>query len=129
MVTQCKILATTPLIEMSALAILETAELNRECVSCGGHNELIFCHDCSESRCDNCSILWHKHPKRLSHNLQVYLVLASVPALSCRCMHNLTYLLLYLLSILSLLYLPSFCLASLQHLFSVLANGYSYLVF
>ena len=74
MVTQCKILATTPLIEMSAIAILETAGLNRECVSCGGHNELIFCHDCSESRCDNCSILWHKHPKRLSHNLQVYLV-------------------------------------------------------
>ena len=59
---------------MSALAILETAGLNRECVSCGGHNELIFCHDCSESRCDNCSILWHKHPKRLSHNIQVYLV-------------------------------------------------------
>ena len=37
--------------------------------------------------------------------------LASVPALSCRCMHNLTYLLLHLLSLLSLLYLPSFCLA------------------
>ena len=26
----------------------------------------------------------------------------------------------------SLAYLPSFCLASLQHLFSVVANGYSY---
>ena len=62
---------------------------------------------------------------------QLYIVdrLASVPALSCRCMHDLTYLLLHLLSLLSLLYLPSFCLASLQHLFSVLANGYSYLVF
>ena len=65
---------------------------------------------------------------------QLYIVerkdrLASVPALSCRCMRNLTYLLLHLLSLLSLLYLPSFCLASLQHLFSVLANGYSYLVF
>ena len=62
---------------------------------------------------------------------QLYIVETS----KCTCpivqVHAWSYLpiLLHLLSLLSLLYLPSFCLASLQHLFSVLANGYSYLVF
>ena len=47
----------------------ESAELERESVSCGEKNGLIFCRDCYEARCDQCSILWCTHPKRLSHNL------------------------------------------------------------
>ena len=35
-------------------------------------NKLIFCRGCYEVICDQYSILWHKHPKRLSHNLQVF---------------------------------------------------------
>ena len=56
--------------------IIETGELDRQCISCGGCGGLIFCNDCHETRCDQCSILWHKHPKRISHNLQVFTIVA-----------------------------------------------------
>ena len=55
--------------------VLETAGLDRECVSCGRNNGLIS-NDCCEPKCDDCSALWHKHPKRISHNLQVFTVIA-----------------------------------------------------
>ena len=34
------------------ICIIETAELDREWVSCGRQNGLIFCRDCYEPRCD-----------------------------------------------------------------------------
>ena len=43
--------------------IIETRELDRQYVRCGGCGGLIFCNDCHETRCDQCGILWHKHPK------------------------------------------------------------------
>ena len=58
------------------MCITESAELERECISCGEKDGLIFCKDCYAARCDQCSSLWHKHPKRLSHNLQVFIFMA-----------------------------------------------------
>ena len=55
------------------MCIKESAELERMFISCGEKNGLIFCRDCYQATCDQYSILWHKHPKRLSHNLQVFI--------------------------------------------------------
>ena len=61
----------------------------------------------------------------ISQQEQDIFVTSMCTCLSCRCMHTLPYLDCQFTQFA----LPTFCLTSLLHLFSVLAYGYSYLVF
>ena len=45
-------------------------DIKDECVSCGESANL-YCQDCKTYRCKECNDLWHKHPKRKWHEVQV----------------------------------------------------------